>query len=144
VHPAVEAGLRRSGRTRADFTYATSTFAVVGDTERERARQARMVKQQIAFYGSTRTYEPVLAAHGWQDLVPRLHRKSIEGDWDGMADLISDEMLDTYAVTATYDSLHGKILERYAGLLDRTALYQPYQPSLDDPRLPAAIRAFNG
>jgi len=116
----------------------------VGDTEKERAEQARMVKQQIAFYASTRTYEPVLAVHGWQDLTQKLHRKSVEGDWQGMADLISDEMLDTYAVTATYDKLRDKLVERYEGLLDRTALYQPYQPNLDDPRLPAVIRAFNG
>jgi probable F420-dependent oxidoreductase len=144
VRPAVEDGLRRSGRSAKDFTYATSTFVVLGDTEAERAEQARMVKQQIAFYGSTRTYEPVLAAHGWQDLTPKLHRKSIEGDWKGMADLISDEMLDTYAVTATYGTLHAKMLERYAGLLDRTALYQPSRPTQDDPRLPAVVRAFNG
>ena len=128
---------------RKDFTYATSSFVVVGDTEKERAEQARMVKQQIAFYGSTRTYEPVLAAHGWEDVAPKLHQKSVEGDWAGMADLITDEMLDTYAVTATYDKLRDALVARYGGLLDRTALYQPYQPSLDDPRLPAAIRAFN-
>jgi len=144
VHPAVEAGLRKSGRSRKDFTYATSTFVVVGDSPKEREEQARMVKQQIAFYASTRTYEPVLAVHGWQDLVPKLHRKSVEGDWQGMADLITDEMLDTYAVTATYDTLHANMLERHAGLLDRTALYQPYRPSQDDPRLPAMVRAFNG
>jgi hypothetical protein len=35
-------------------------------------------------------------------------------------------------------------MERYEGLLDRTGLYQPYQQHLDDPRLPAMVRAFNG
>jgi probable F420-dependent oxidoreductase len=145
VHPAVEEGLRRSGRSRQDFTYATAAFVVVGDTEQERQQQARMVKQQIAFYASTRTYQPVLDCHGWGDLTAKLHRKSVEGDWQGMADLVTDEMLDTYAVTATYDRLHARLLERYDGLLDRVALYQPYQrPDLDDPRLPAAVRAFNG
>jgi probable F420-dependent oxidoreductase len=144
VHPAVEAGLKKSGRGRKDFTFATASFVVVGDTPAERAEQAQMVKQQIAFYGSTRTYQPVLEAHGWGALTAQLHRKSVEGDWKGMADLITDEMLDTYAVTATYDQLHAKIMERYKGLLDRTALYQPYQPKQDDPRLPAAIKAFNG
>ena len=143
VHPAVEEGLRKSGRARKDFTYATSSFVVVGDTEKERAEQAQMVKQQIAFYGSTRTYQPVLAAHGWEDVAPKLHKKSVEGDWTGMANLITDEMLDAYAVTATYDKLRDALVTRYGELLDRTALYQPYQPSLDDPRLPAAIRAFN-
>jgi len=117
---------------------------MVGDTEKERAAQAQTVKQQIAFYASTRTYQPVLAAHGWEDVTGQLHRKSVEGDWKGMADLITDEMLDTYAVTATYENLHAKILERYQGLLDRTGLYQPYQPNLNDPRLPAMVRAFNG
>jgi hypothetical protein len=68
----------------------------------------------------------------------------VEGDWQGMADLITDEMLDTYAVTATYDDLAAKLAERYDGLLDRTSLYQPYPPKQDDPRLPALVRRMNG
>ncbi len=144
VHPAVEEGLARSGRKRSDFTYATSLFAVVGDTEQELAKARQSVKQQIAFYASTRTYEPVLAAHGWQDLTPKLHRKSVEGDWQGMADLITDEMVDTYAVTGSYETIARRIQERYAGLLDHVSLYQPYQPNLGDPRWPALVKAFNG
>ena len=145
VRPAVEEGRARAGRPAMPFTYVTSSFVVVGDTEQEIAAQKQAVKQQIAFYASTRTYEPVLAAHGWQDLVPHLHRKSVEGDWKGMADLISDEMLDTYAVTGSYATIAALLQERYAGLLDRTAFYQPYQqPTLDDPRLPRVIREFNG
>jgi probable F420-dependent oxidoreductase len=144
VQPAVNAGLAKAGRARKDFTYATSSFVVVGDTPDERSTQALMVKQQIAFYGSTRTYQPVLECHGWGDLTAKLHRKSIEGDWKGMADLITDEMLDTYAVTAPYDRLQAAMEARYAGLLDRTALYQPYPPRQDDPRMPALIKAFNG
>ena len=93
---------------------------------------------------STRTYEPVLATHGWQDIIPHLHRKSVEGDWQGMADLITDEMVDTYAVTGSYATIGARIRERYAGLLDRTAFYQPYQAGLDDPRLPRVVQDFNG
>ena len=144
VQPAVNDGLRASGRKREDLTYVTSTFVVVGDTEPELAQARRSVKQQIAFYASTRTYEPVLAAHGWQDLTPALHRKSVEGDWKGMADLITDEMVSTYAITGTYATIGTQIQERYAGLLDRTALYQPYQPGLDDPRLPRLVKEMNG
>jgi len=143
VHPAVNEGLAKSGRRREDFTYVTSSFVVVGDTEAEIKANTQAVKQQIAFYGSTRTYEPVLAMHGWQDLVPHLHRKSVEGDWKGMADLITDEMLNTYAVVGTYETIGARLRERYDGLLDRTALYQPYQPGLDDPRLPRLVKEFN-
>ena len=101
------------------------------------------IRQQIAFYASTRTYEPVLATHGWQDLAPQLHRKSVEGDWAGMAELVSDEMVDTYAVTGTWETIGARIRERYTGLLDRTSFYQPDQPGLDDPRLPRVIKEFN-
>jgi probable F420-dependent oxidoreductase len=144
VHPAVEEGLRASGRTRADFTYATAGFVIIGDTEEEQARARQAVRQQIAFYASTRTYEPVLAAHGWQEIIPSLHRKSVEGDWVGMADLITDEMVDTYAVTGTYDTIAGRVQERYAGLLDRHAFYQPQHAGLDDPRLARVVKEFNG
>jgi probable F420-dependent oxidoreductase len=143
VQPAVDAGRRAAGRARSDFTYVTASFVVIGDTEAERAKAAQSVKQQIAFYASTRTYEPVLAAHGWESLTPQLHRKSVEGDWKGMAALITDEMLDTFAVAGTWDTIGPRLRERYAGLLDRTAFYRPEQPELDDPRLPRLVKEFN-
>lgn len=142
VHPAVEEGLRASGRSRHDFAYATASFVVVGDSENERARNAEAVKQQIAFYASTRTYEPVLAAHGWEGIAQELHEKSLAGDWKEMARLISDEMLDAIAVTGTYESIGSKLRERYAGLLDRITLYQPYETSVDESRLAALVKEF--
>jgi probable F420-dependent oxidoreductase len=142
VHPAVEDGLRASGRSRQDFTYSTASFVVVGDTERERAQNSEAAKQQIAFYASTRTYEPVLASHGWEGIMPELHRKSLEGDWEGMTRLITDEMLEQIAVCGTYDTIGVKLRERYAGLLDRIALYQPYEAFVDESRAAALVRKF--
>ncbi len=140
VQPAVDEGLQASGRLRRDFTYATSSFAIVGDTDRERAENREAVRQQIAFYASTGTYEPVLAAHGWEGIIPELHQKSLDGDWKGMARLISDEMLDTVAVSGTYESIGAKLREHYAGLLDRISLYQPYEPSVDESRHAALMK----
>jgi probable F420-dependent oxidoreductase len=142
VHPTVEEGLRLSGRSRQDFSYATASFVVVGDTERDRALNAEAVKQQIAFYASTRTYEPVLATHGWEGIQPELHQKSLQGDWKGMTRLITDEMLDTIAVSGTYESIGAKLRERYTGLLDCVTLYQPYETSADESRLAALVKQF--
>jgi probable F420-dependent oxidoreductase len=142
VHPAVQEGLARAGRSRADFTFRASTMVVLGDTDEERRRRARAVKQQIAFYASTRTYRSVLAAHGLEDLAPRLHALSLQGDWEGMTDLISDEMLDLFAVSGSFESIGERIRERYRGLYDRTQLYPSFQPPLDDPRWPAVLAAF--
>ena len=139
VHPAVQEGLNRAGRSRADFTFRASTMVVLGDSAEERKRHARGVKQQIAFYASTRTYQPVLAAHGLEDLVPRLHARSLAGDWEGMTDLISDATLDPFAVSGPFEEIGDRIRERYRGLYDRTQLYPSFQPSLEDPRWPAVL-----
>jgi len=139
----VEEGLRISGRTRKSFVFRASTMVVLGDTPEELVRNRQAVKQQIAFYASTRTYQAVLAVHGLDHLVPQLHAKSLAGDWKGMADLITDETLDHVAVTASWETLGGKLRERYAGLCDRTQLYPAFQPSLDDPRLRALLREMN-
>ena len=102
------------------------------------------MKQQIAFYASTRTYQPVLAAHGLEELTPRLHALSLAGDWEGMADLISDETLDLFAVSGAFEEIGERIRERYRGLYDRTQLYPSFQPALDDPRWRAVLSAFEG
>jgi len=126
VHPAVNEGLKGSGRSRADFQYATSVFVITGATERERSENAEAVRQQIAFYASTRTYAPVLEAHGWEAVGPELHAKSLEGDWKGMSRLITDEMMDDVAISGTYETTGLELRERYKGLLDRVSLYQSY------------------
>jgi probable F420-dependent oxidoreductase len=142
VRPAVEEGLHASNRSYQDFAYATAAFVIVGDTEHERAANAEAVRQQIAFYASTRTYESVLAAHGWEGIVPELHQKSLDGDWKGMARLITDEILDAVAVSGTYETIGMRLRERYAGLIDRIALYQPYESSVPDSRLAALVQRF--
>ncbi len=143
IHPAVAEGRRASGRSTRDFTVRASTMVVLGDTPEELERNRQAVKQQIAFYASTRTYQAVLAVHGLDHLVPQLHAKSLAGDWKGMADLISDEALDHFAVTATWETLGAKLRERYDGICDRTQLYPSFQPSLDDPRFAALVRELN-
>jgi probable F420-dependent oxidoreductase len=121
--PNIEAGLAKSGRARSAVELACSVFMITGRTSDEVARAREHARSQIGFYASTRTYEPVLAAHGWQDLTPRLHRKSVEGDWAGMAALITDDMLEVFAVEAPLDGLRAALVERYGGLLDRIAPY---------------------
>ena len=140
VHPAVNEGLQTSGRSRADFQYATSVFVITGDTERERSENAEAVRQQIAFYASTRTYAPVLEAHGWEAVGPELHQKSLDGDWKGMARLITDEIMNEVAIGGTYETIGQKLRERYEGLLDRFSLYQPYEFNADEFRQKDLVR----
>jgi len=53
-------------------------------------------------------------------------------------------MLDAIAVSGTYESIgRKKLRERYQGLLDRIALYQPYEAWVDELRCAALLRQFN-
>src|SRR5258708_12662610 len=132
VMPHLEEGFKKSGRSRKDFTVFTTAFVLVGnnDEEIEKAREA--VRQQIAFYASTRTYQVVLDTHGWGDVAPRLNEKAAKGDWAGMANEITDEMLETYSVSGKWDDIAAKVKARYDGLLDRVAFSIPYKPAADE------------
>ena len=76
------------------------------------------VRRRIAFYASTRTYFPVLEAHGFQEIGQRLHEMSLKGEWAEMGELVPDEMLEAFCVSGEYDEIAGKFVERYGGLLD--------------------------
>jgi probable F420-dependent oxidoreductase len=96
---------------------AGSVFSVVGGDD-------VWVRQQIAFYGSTRTYRPVFEAHGWGELTDSLRRLMARGDMDGMAAAITDEVLAEFAVYgSTWAEAVAALRARYDGVLDRIAVY---------------------
>jgi probable F420-dependent oxidoreductase len=117
--PAVQRGLERSGRDRQAFQVACPVFVVTGNDDAELTLGAASVRKQIAFYGSTPAYRKVLELHGWGDVAIELHRLSLQGEWDAMGALIDDEMLDAFAVVATYDKLATALQNRCDGVIDR-------------------------
>lgn len=142
VLPNIEAGAKKSGRDARTCKLSTSAFVIVGDSAEERKKMEAPAKQQIAFYASTPQYKAVLDAHGWGDTQAQLNDKARSGDWGGMADLITDEMLDVFAVTGTWDEIAGKIHAKYDGLLDRVGFYIPYRKGEKTEQWAKVIRAF--
>lgn len=126
--PAIERGLEKSGRDRGDFEIGLRAFVVTGETEDVRQAQKESVRKQIAFYGSTPAYRPVLDAHGWGDLQTELNSMSKQGLWDEMGTRITDEVLEELAVVAPPDQLGEALKDRYGGLLDRVSLYFDFLP----------------
>ena len=60
-----------------------------------------------------------------------------------MADEITDEMLEVYAVSGTHDVIADKVKQKYKNYLDRVAFYLPFVPGRDDARLREIVRSFN-
>jgi probable F420-dependent oxidoreductase len=125
--PAIQRGLDRAGRAHDGFQLSLPVFVVSGRSEEEMAKAAAGVRQQIAFYGSTPAYRPVLEHHGWGDLQTELNALSKQGQWGPMGDLVTDEMLHAFAVVAEPADLPKGILARFGGVVDRVSFYTPYQ-----------------
>ena len=124
--PNLAKGRAKAGKAMDGFQLAGPMFVVTGRDDAEMAEAAKGVKGQIAFYGSTPAYRPVLELHGWGDLQEELNRLSKEGRWAEMGDLIDDDMLATFAVVAPIDRVAGALEERWGDVLDRLSFYAPY------------------
>ncbi|HEY4001260.1 MAG TPA: TIGR03617 family F420-dependent LLM class oxidoreductase [Candidatus Xenobia bacterium] len=126
--PAIEAGLQKSGRSRNELSVAGPAFVITGD-EGQAAQMEGLVRQQIAFYGSTPAYSEVLAILGHLELHQELHRLSKQQKWADMAALIPADVVDAFAVRAPLEQLGAKLVERYGPYYDRLVMYLPLPAS---------------
>jgi probable F420-dependent oxidoreductase len=133
VRPNLEAGAAAAGRDAADLTIVCPLLTIVGDTEEERAAWRERARFQLGFYGSTRTYAPIFELHGWDGTSARLHELQKAGDYAGFSKVITDEMLDVFTVTASWDGLADAIVDRCAGVADRVVCYFATTSWRDDP-----------
>ena len=125
--PALERGLAKSGRTRADIELSFPTFMVTGETDEEWQQADAAVREQIAFYGSTPAYRGVLETHGWGEVQDELNALSKQGAWKEMGKVITDDILDVFAVRGSAADLPGLVMARYGDLVDRISFYAPYR-----------------
>ena len=125
--PPVRTALERASKDRAGFTVSYPGLVATGESEQELVRAIGAVRQQIAFYGATPAYAPVLELHGWRDLHDELHRLSLLGEWTAMTTLIDADVLDAFAIVGTPEEAGSMIVRRYGELVDRFTLYTPYE-----------------
>jgi alkanesulfonate monooxygenase SsuD/methylene tetrahydromethanopterin reductase-like flavin-dependent oxidoreductase (luciferase family) len=116
IIPEIEKGAEKAGRKLADIDIVGGSFIITGKNEEEVERAKAPVRQQLSFYASTRAYHPVLDVHGW-DIGEQLFRFSMEGKWQEMPKLITDDMLEEFAIVGTYDELVPKLKARYEGVV---------------------------
>ncbi|MFZ4719130.1 MAG: LLM class F420-dependent oxidoreductase [Ilumatobacteraceae bacterium] len=125
--PALERGRAKAGKTMEGFEIIGPSFVVTGNTEDEMAAAAAGTRQQIAFYGSTPAYRSVLEIHGWGELQDELNRLSKQGQWAEMGNLITDEILETFAVVGQPETVAPELHRRYGDVIQRISFYAPYK-----------------
>lgn len=129
--PALEAGRQKAGKTLEGFEICGPSFVVTGNTEEELETAKVGTRRQIAFYGSTPAYRPVLECHGWGELQTDLNRMSKEGKWEEMGTLIDDEILSTFAVVGEPEEIGPELQRRYGDVISRLSFYAPYAGNRD-------------
>ncbi len=125
--PALERGRAKAGKTMEGFEIIGPSFVVTGADEDQMQAAAAGTRQQIAFYGSTPAYRPVLDIHGWGGLQDELNTMSKQGRWTEMGELIDDEILNTFAVVGEPEHIGSELHRRYGDVIQRISFYAPYQ-----------------
>ena len=125
--PALARGRAKAGKTMEGFEIVGPSFVVTGSNEEELAAAAAGTRQQIAFYGSTPAYRGVLDMHGWDGLHDELNALSKQGQWVEMGNLITDEILNTFAVVGEPEHMAPELQRRYGDVIQRISFYAPYK-----------------
>ncbi len=146
--PAVAEGAAAAGRDPSEIDLIIPVFACPGDTPEERAPLIARAKRQIGFYGSTPNYAFQFDDLGFDGATAKIRAKMKAGDIEGIADVVTDEMLEQFALVAPWDDMAGRLLDRYRGTASRVVMYLGEPQMRSDPQalakwaeVAAAVRA---
>ena len=112
--PAIQRGLDRSGRSRADVDLGQLVFVSISDDEQEALDWAR---PGLAFYFVAPYFQDILRHHGWHAELAAGLEASARGDLPGMLAAMTDEIVRAVTLSGTPDQVRAQ-LRRYEGLID--------------------------
>jgi probable F420-dependent oxidoreductase len=123
--PRIAEGMERSGRRRGNFDVFGGGFVVTGADAKTVAEGMEWARRRIAIYSSTRTYAPILALHGLEEVGAKLHAMSVAGRWNDMPAEITDDVVRIFSACGIYSEIAAAIEARYGGLADAIELNFP-------------------
>lgn len=122
VRPALQAGAEKAERDPSEL-FLTSMVITALHPDIEQAR--REAAAQIAFYASVKTYDVCLEVSGFRKEGEAIREAFGRRDFPAMFAAVTDEMIDTIAITGATPQAIQDGLRRYDGVLDHTMLYSP-------------------
>ncbi|MHB8695045.1 MAG: LLM class flavin-dependent oxidoreductase [Solirubrobacteraceae bacterium] len=135
ARPAIARGAALTGRDPGDVDLTTMVICSVDDDE---ATARRGAAASLAFYGSVRTYAPVLESMGFGSEGAAMREAFGRGDFAGLLAAVSDRMIDTLTIAGTPAQARAQ-LRRYDEIVDHVIL-QP--PAGSEPSQLAAVAAI--
>jgi probable F420-dependent oxidoreductase len=111
--PEVRTGARKAGRSLRNFAITMKPLVASAPDEENLVPKVRDARARIAFYASTPTYRAAFDHVGLGDLAEEAKGLSRAQRWEELPGLISDEILDMFAVIGTYDTIGHRLQERF-------------------------------
>ena len=139
TQPAIAKGRETADRD-GDFSLVAQALVVTGADKSERQRMEMAVRTQIAFYGSTPAYAPVLEVEGRQELSKELHALSKKGVWMQMAAKVDDALFRAVAIVDEPEAAGAELARRYRDVASDVAIATPM--ALSDEALAGVVRGF--
>ena len=130
--PNLEVGAKRAGRTLKDLDLGGHGFIGCAKSEAGLEAVRRRLRARIALYASTPEYRPMLEMHGWEDKFSAFIDMARAGKWEEMGDLVSDDMVEEYAVVGTPEEVPRKLEARFGGVTQRVQLDDEWFEELSD------------
>jgi probable F420-dependent oxidoreductase len=129
--PALHEAAAAAGRPRPELI--VPVFVAPGDTPEERAHLVHRAREQVAFYGTTKNYAFQFDDLGFEGLSARLNERLKARDTDGMTNLITDEVLERFAIACPWDEVADRLVDRYGGVATRLVMYLARESIERDP-----------
>ncbi|MCU1643934.1 MAG: F420-dependent methylene-tetrahydromethanopterin reductase [Nocardia sp.] len=111
----LDAGLARSGRTRADLDICQGAEINIVADEAQLAEILGSRKKELAFSlggmgsGSTNYYNNAYSRQGWAEVAERVRERWQSGDRDGAATLITDDMVLATTLIGTEERVRERL-----------------------------------
>lgn len=143
VQPALAAGASRSGRDAQDIEVCIRPLIVTAPDHKSLMQMTEHTRARLAFYLSVPAYRMIFELHGWGSQAQKARRLASNNHWAKLPDLVSDDMLHTFATVATYQNIAQRLLDRFEGIADRIeySTSQLAGPELE--ALPSIIQALS-
>ena len=140
--PAARKGAAKAGRDMAGFTMCVKPLVATAPDRPGLAERVREVRARVAFYASTPAYLTAFESEGYGEVARTLQGHARAQRWEEMPGLVTDEMLDAYAVIGTCDEIAQKLRRRYGHVATSLEFAVPPPDAGDDATLRALIESL--
>lgn len=138
--PAVREGAKKAGRSLENFAVSMKPLVASAPNEEELQPKIRDARARIAFYASTPAYLAAFEHLGLQDLAAEAKLLSRAQNWEELPKLISDEVLDQFAVIGTYDKIGKKLVDRFGKVVTNSEFSIPVRNDMERDALAQLVR----